>query len=379
MMMKPKVPKESPSSFFEELPLWNRLPFNFRWNYRIIRRNKFRAIMTVFGVIGCTVLLISGLGIYEQMGESKDWYFNEVNHFESKLILSGDAGLSQANSIAQNVNGIPIMESSVEILSNKSQMASLLVLNDTNLIRITDDNHNPLEIANDEVSISRKMADMMGIDVGDTINCHLIGSDNDVEIKIDKIHSSPFFQGLVMSPDKLRDLGFNFTPTSVVTSQHVNGSYDGVGGILYLNDLIDGWNVMEETSMTIIAALLFFAIVLAIVIIYNLNMMSFTEMEREIATLKVLGFKSSYLIRLLASQCLFFIIAGFLVGIPLGYYVLSMLVPAFGKDLYFLPSISTANLAITFAIMVSVSIVVNMFFSLKIRKLDMVESLKDLE
>ena len=271
------------------------------------------------------------------------------------------------------------MESSVEILSNKSQMASLLVLNDTNLIRITDDNHNPLEIANDEVSISRKMANMLDIDVGDTINCHIIGSDNDVEIKIDKIHSSPFSQGLVMSPDKLRDLGFNFTPTSVVTSQHVNGSYDGVGGILYLNDLIDGWNVMEETSMTIIAALLFFAIVLAIVIIYNLNMMSFTEMGWEIATLKVLGFKSSYLIRLLASQCLFFIIAGFLVGIPLGYYVLSMLVPAFGKDLYFLPSISTANLAITFAIMVSVSIVVNMFFSLKIRKLDMVESLKDLE
>ena len=111
------------------------------------------------------------------------------------------------------------MESSVEILSNKSQMASLLVLNDTNLIRITDDNHNPLEIANDEVSISRKMADMMGIDVGDTINCHIIGSDNDVEIKIDKIHSSPFSQGLVMSPDKLRDLGFNFTPTSVVTSR----------------------------------------------------------------------------------------------------------------------------------------------------------------
>ena len=105
MMMKPKVPNESPSSFFEELPLWNRLPFNFRWNYRIIRRNKFRAIMTVFGVIGSTVLLISGLGIYEQMGESKDWYFNDVNHFESKLILSGDAGLSQANSIAQNVNG----------------------------------------------------------------------------------------------------------------------------------------------------------------------------------------------------------------------------------------------------------------------------------
>ena len=270
------------------------------------------------------------------------------------------------------------MESSV-VLSNKSQMASLLVLNDTNLIRITDDNHNPIEIANDEVSISRKMADMLGIDVGDTINCQLIGSQKNVEIKIDKIHSSPFSQGLVMSPGKFRDLGLNYTPTSVVTSQHVSGSYDGVGGILYLNDLIDGWNLMEETSMTIIVALLFFAIVLAIVIIYNLNIMSFMEIEREIATLKVLGFKSSYLIRLLASQCLFFITVGFLVGIPLAYYVLSMMVPAFGKDLYSTSSISTVNLAITFAIMLAVSILVNLLFLLKIRKLDMVNSLKDLE
>lgn len=182
-----------------------------------------------------------------------------------------------------------------------------------------------------------------------------------------------------MSPDKLRELGLNYTPTSILTSYHVNGSYDGVGGILYLNDLMDGWDVMEETSMIIIVALLFFAIVLAIVIIYNLNIMSFMEMEREISTLKVLGFKSIYLSKLLLTQSLLFIIMGFLLGIPVGYYVLSILVPAFGKDLYFLPSISTANLAFTFAIMVAVSIFVNLLFSRKIKKLDMVESLKELE
>ena len=70
---------------------------------------------------------------------------------------------------------------------------------------------------------------------------------------------------------------------------------------------------------------------------------------------------------------------GFLLGIPVGYYVLSILVPAFGKDLYFLPSISTANLAFTFAIMMAVSIFVNLLFSRKIKKLDMVESLNELE
>ena len=79
--------------------------------------------MSIFGVIGCTVLLISGLGIYGQMGESKDWYFNDVNHFESKLILEGGIDLSKANSIAQMVNGSPIMESSVEIFGNKTIFA----------------------------------------------------------------------------------------------------------------------------------------------------------------------------------------------------------------------------------------------------------------
>lgn len=110
-----------------------------------------------------------------------------------------------------------------------------------------------------------------------------------------------------------------------------------------------------------------------------LHFMSFMEMEREISTLRVLGFKSIYLSKLLLTQSLLFIIMGFLLGIPVGYYVLSILVPAFGKDLYFLPSISTANLAFTFAIMMAVSIFVNLLFSRKIKKLDMVESLNELE
>jgi putative ABC transport system permease protein len=253
-----------------------------------------------------------------------------------------------------------------------------MVLNGTDLITITDDNHDKIEIGNDEVSISRKMADIMDVDVGDTIEFHILGSDKNIKVKIDKMHSSPFSQGLVMSPDKLEKIGLNYTPTSIVTSQHVSEPYNGTDTV-YLNDLIDGWDKMEETSMIIIEALLLFAVILVLVILYNLNILSFTEMEREIGILKVLGFKTVSLTRILAAQSLLFIIIGFIIGVPIAKCILSFLIPAFGNNFYLLPSISTANIAITLIIILSTLITTNLLFSYKIKKLDMADSLKDLE
>ena len=378
-IMKPKAPKSSKLSFVEKLKFWKMLSFNFRWNYRNIKRNKFRAIMTICGIIGCTVLLITGFGVYEKINDSKDWYFNDVTHFESKLIIDKDVELSQVNSIAADVNGSPIMESSIQILGNETKGGSLLVLNGTELITMTDDNRDKIEIGNDEVSISQKMANMLNIEVGDTINCRVVGYNENITIRIDKIHSSPFSQGLVMSPDKLEELGLNYTPTSIVTSNHINESYEGITSIVYLNDLITGWDEMEKTSMLIISALVFFAVFLALVILYNLNLLYFTEMESDITTLKVLGFKSIYLARVLALQNLFFIISGFLLGVPISYRILVMLLPAFGKNIYLVPSISLTNLAASFLIIISVSVIMNLYFLHKIKKVDMVDSLKSLE
>ena len=377
-MIKPKAPKLSNLTFIEKFRIWKMLPFNIRWNYRNIKRNKFRAIMTIFGIIGCTVLLVTGFALYENMDESKDWYFNDVNHFETKLILDGNTDLSQAYYIADEVNGEPIMESTIEILENKTRAASLLVLNETGLITMTDDNHNPINIGNDEVSISQKMADLIDVNVGDTINYRVLGSDENIEIKIDKIHASPFSQGLVMSPHKLEELGVNYTPTSIVTSQHINNPYEDTS-IIHISDLITGWDKMEETTLMIIISLIFFAVVLVLVILYNLNLLSLTEMERDITTLKVLGFKNSDLTKVLATQSLFFIIIGFILGIPIGYRILSLLIPAFGDNFYLIPSISVSTLFITFMIIISTSIITTLFFSSKIKKLNMADSLKDLE
>lgn len=378
-IIKPKPPKLTNSSFIERKGIFKKLSFNFRWNYRDAKRNKFRAMMAIIGIIGCTVLLISGFGVYEKQGESKDWYFNDVNHFESKLIIDEDVDLSQIDAVAKEVNGEEIMDSYIEISTEETNFGSLLVLNDSDLITITNDNHDEIELANDEVSISKKMADKLDVDVGDTIICHIVDSNEDVKIKIDKIHSSPFSQGIVMSVDKLEDLGLNYTPTSIITAEHVNKSYDGIKSTVYLDDLIDSWDATEETTMMIISALIIFAVILAVVILYNLYLLSFIEMENDIATLKILGFDSAYLTKILTTQSLFFIVIGFLIGLPIGQYILTLVLNAFGNKIYLVPSISANNIVITFAIILSVTVFMNVLFSRKIKKLDMLSSMKTFE
>lgn len=375
MIIKPEAPHVSNISFVEKFKVWNHLSFTFRWNYRNIRRNNFRAIVTIAGVIGCTVLLISGYGLYENIGESREWYFNDVNHFESKIITDDNLNLSQINSIAEKVNGSPIMESSIKISNNQQELASLLVLSDNDLITITDDNHDKIQLDKDEVSISKKMAENMDIHVGDTINCSILGSNKIFNVKIDKIHSSPYSQGLVMSPDKLKELGLNYTPTSIVTSEHVTESFEGTS-VLYLDNLVTYWDKLEETSMMIITALVFFAVILALVILYNLNLLSYIEMKNDMVTLKTLGFNSKFLTKLLATQNLLLTIPGFILGIPIGYSVMSILMPAFGEDIYIIPSISITNVVFTFLLIMSVLLVMNLYFSRKIKKFDITDYLK---
>ena len=377
-IIKQKAPNLSSSSI-EKSRFLKKLSFNFRWNYRDAKRNKFRAAMTIIGVIGCAVLLISGFGVYEDMEISKDWHFNEVNHFESKLIVDDNADLSQINEVAKKVNGDEIMESYIEVTHDDTKFGSLLILDGTDLITITDDNHNKMELGNNEVSISKKMAQELGVHVGDTINCKIVESNENFKVKIDKIHSSPFSQGIVMSADKLKETGLNYTPTSIITSEHVNGTYDGIKSITYKEDMIDGWDQMQKSTIIIITSLIFFAIVLAAIILYNLNLLSFIEMENDIATLKILGFKSRYLTRLLMTQSLTYVIIGFILGIPIGFYILTVLLSSFGNKLYIIPSISPFYLVITLIIILIVSISVNLYFSVKIRKMDMVESLKGFE
>lgn len=375
--IRAKVPKISSAGFVEKLSVWKHLSFNIRWNWRDAKRNKFRALMTIIGVMGCATLLVCAFGMYDGMNDLKEWEYNQINHYDSKLVIDQDASQSQIDDVADKVNGDIIMESAIEIESGTAKKSgSLLVLNDTDLITPTDYDWNKVDIAEDEVSISQKMANLLGVEVGDTVKWHIMGSDKWIKTKIDKIHSDPISQGFIMSSEKLDDLGLNYTATSIITAEHVGKEYDGVKVANSMKDMTSSWDELTESMWLLIYILMFFASLLAIVVLYNLGLLSFTEIEREIATLKVLGFKAGALRNLLLTQNLWFTAIGFVLGLPLGYFILDIMWQSSGDSFYILPSITITNFLLTAAITFTLSILVNLMFSKKIKRLDMVESLK---
>ena len=375
--IRPKIPKVSTSGFVERWGLWKRLSFNVRWNYRDAKRNKFRALMTIVGVIGCSALLVCAFGMYDGMNDLKEWEYNQINHYDSKLVIEENATDSQIDDVASDVNGDKLMESAIEIESDSAKKSgSLLVLNHTDLVTPTDYDWNKVDIKDDEISISHKMADMLGVGVGDKVKWHIMGSDKWVNTTIDKIHADPISQGFIMSADKLEDIDLNYTPTSIVTEKHVNESYGGVKAANSMSDMTGSWDELTESMWLLIYILIFFASLLAVIVLYNLGLLSFTEIEREIATLKVLGFKTSALRKLLLTQNLWFTAIGFILGLPVGYAILAIMWESSGDSFYILPSISLTNLLLTAVITFALSIIVNLMFSRKIKKLDMVESLK---
>ncbi|WP_232299158.1 ABC transporter permease [Methanobrevibacter millerae] len=333
--------------------------------------------MTIIGVMGCSALLIGAFGLYDGLNDVKEWEYSQINHYESKLIIDDNASISQIDKVASDVNGDKIMDERIELESgNAKKSGSILVLNDTDLITPTDKDKNHIEIGNDEVSISQKMSDTLNVGIGDTVNWHIMESDKWVNTKIDRIHADPISQGLIMSPYKLEELGLNYTPTSIITSDHVNKTYDIIKTTNTHEDIEKDWDGISQNMWLFIYILSFFACVLAIIVLYNLGLMSFTEIEREIATLKVLGFKSSALRRLLLTQNLIFTAIGFLLGVPLGMYIPNLMWTSSGTSFYIIPSLTNTNIIISAAITFSLSILVNLMFSGKIKKLDMVESLK---
>ena len=378
--MRPKAPNISTSGFLENSRIWNKANFNIRWNYRDAKRNKFRALMAIVGVMGCVALLISAFGMNDSMENIKHWEYDDISHFESKLIIESGASLSDIEDVKKEVNGSTIMEQAIEIKGHGNEKtASLLVLNDTTLISQTDKDGNPINLSSTDISLSAKTAESLNVGVGDTIEWHVVGSDDWVSCKITNIHGEPLSQGIILSKEKFDDLDLNYTPTSIITAENVEGNHDSIKSITTLNEMKNNWDEMSGSVMMMVSILIFFAILLAIVVLYNLGILSFTEIEREIATLKVLGFKTGDLRKLLLTQNLVFTFIGFILGIPLGFYLMTLMMNAAGDSLYYIPSLTLGNILLSGVITFIVSIAVNLLFSSKIKNLNMVEALKDVE
>ena len=227
----------------------------------------------------------------------------------------------------------------------------------------------------DGVSISQKTAELFDLEVGDNIEWHIYGNETWINSTVDAIYGDPSVQGITISSDYAEKINMSFEPTEIVTQEKVTDKLDGIGSINTHNDLTNSWDKLSQTANLLIIILVIFAIILAVVVLYSLGLLGFTEVERDMATLKVLGFQLNDLRKLFMTQYLGISLFGFLIGIPTGYYVLESIRSNTDK-LYYPTDYSLITIAISFVITILVSGVVNWLLANKLRNIDMVEALK---
>jgi len=379
--LRPKAPKTAKHSLVEKTALWKKLGFNSQWNLRDATRNKIRSTMAVIGVFGCTALLVCAFGMNDSMNLLKDWQYKKINRFETKITLEESVTETQTDSIISQTTGDAIMEGSIEIKANGiKKSGSVLVTDHTALICQTDRNRNPIALPEDGVSITSKMAKTLGgVKTGDEIMWHLYGNEAWVTSKVAAIYRSPSAQGITLSRSAFESLGYRFAPTSVVTATKVDARLEGAAATLSTSDIIKGWDDLTEAMLTMTFVLIAGAVLLAVVVLYNLGLLSFTEMERDMATLKVMGLKTKKLRGLLLTQNIWFSAVGFVLGLPGGLWLMKVITDASGDSFDFPIKLTVSTTLISFAITFGLSVFVNLLFSRKIKKLNMVESLKAIE
>ena len=381
--IRPKAPKLVSSGLIERTKIWERFSFNERWNYRDAKRNKTRAIMSVFGVFACALLVMSAFGMVDSINDVEDWQYNQIYNFNSKLLLEENITDSQLDHILDETGGEGIREEAIELkYKGIKKTGTLTVMNDSEYYKVTDANRNYMHLDPDGIAISDKMAEVLGLKVGDKVRWHVAGNPKWIDSEITETYSIPFGQGLIMSPEVFDEIGgddYNYSTNVVLTKKNVKENYTGVSSITTSEDIRKGWNTMTEALDLMVSVLTTFAIVLAVVVLYNLGLLSFTEIQRELATLKVLGFNSKSLRRLLLTQNLWFSTIGFILAIPGAYVLMGIMMGSTGDEYCFPINIYLWNFIVSFLITFGLSVLVNLAFSRKIKKVNMVESLKSNE
>ncbi|MDR2359908.1 MAG: ABC transporter permease [Oscillospiraceae bacterium] len=378
--LRPKSPKTFRHNRLEYVKLWRKLDFNAQWNIRDATRNPIRSLMAIIGVFGCTGLVVCALCMKDGMNDLKIWNYEIVNLYESKITLEENVTQEQIENITALVNGEPIMESRVEIRAKGiKKSASILVTDNTTLIHPTDTNLNPTSFPNNGIAITKKIADVLNLNRGDSIKWHIYGYEGWQDGKITAIYRDPDSQGIAMTKEHFESFNMTFTPSAIISPDEVSGDIDGAESVLSSAESVAGWDALSEALNIMTYLLLSAAAVLSVVVLYNLGLLSFIETEREMATLKVIGLKSAKLRGLLLTQNLWFTAIGFVFGVPGGVRLASIIASFSGDEFDFPISLRAPALVTSLVFTFGLSVLVNLMFSRKIRRLNMVESLKAME
>lgn len=405
-LMRPPAPKQGKRVFLEYIPfLWKRLNFTWKSTVRNLMRYKKRFFMTIFGIGGCMGLMLVGFGLKDSISSIVPLQYEDIQLYDGNVILQSDVTMQEKQEVYEALEKNSQVVATAEDLlqkitiehdgvskevylnvpENVEKFSDFVVLQD----RTTKEKY---QLTDKGTVLTEKMAKELGVSAGDTVT---IKEENEKErtVKISQICENYMSHYLYMTPavykaaygkePEYNSIYYRTEGRTTKEAELVGEAalkLDGALSVSYTTELRQQVDDMLQSLDIVIVVLIISAGMLAFVVLYNLNNINITERKRELATLKVLGFYDKEVTEYVYRENILLTLIGSVFGMLLGKILHRFIIVTVEIDsVMFGRNINTISFVYAFLLTVVFSLFVNWVMYFKLKKINMVESLKSVE
>lgn len=398
-LMRPKAPKMGKKVILEKIPfIWKRLNFSSKTTVRNVFRYKKRALMTIIGISGCTALILAGFGLRDSIKDIAEYQYGRVFEYDLVVSLNKEdeelVNLVKNSDIVESVSLTDSLSGSISADGIKRDTSIIVVENTEdfkNVANLRDiDSGNIIDLSNEGVLISDKLASLLEIEKGENIT--LTDSDNnEFEYKVLGIVENYIGHYVYINKDlyESKENDFNIN-TLFIKYKEGNNDNEAFEEMLLDDNSVTSITVVENSlehvrdllkSLDLVVMILIVSsALLAFVVLYNLANVNISERVREIATLKVLGFYDKEVDNYINRESIILTCIGILIGLIAGVFLTGFVISTCEtENMRFARNILLHSYIYSILITSVFSIIVNFATHFVLKKINMVESLKSIE
>ena len=395
-LLRPIAPPIGKKILLEKISfIWDKLKYTNKLTIRNIFRYKRRVFMSIFGIASCTMILLSGYGIKDSIAYVVDKQYNEINHNDALITLDGKLSAEELDKITENEPLEFNVYAKIDQVDVDNKRVSMVIPNDNDdfkkaLTLIDVKTKKEISLKDNSVVVSKKLAKYFNKKVGDTIA--ILENDNLIyEFKISNISENYIGDYVFMTKHTYRKhIGDYNINTQYLKFKNINQEDEIISNIKKNNSHIlntisitnakQQANILFKSLNIIVYVLVIFSGALSFVVFYSLAYINLSERQREIATLKVLGFYNNEVDSYIMKEELIITILGILVGLVFGtFYAYSLIDSVEINTMQYIKSIHLDSYLQTFGFMILFTIIVSFGVHVALKKVDLIESLKSVE
>lgn len=401
-LIRPKAPKAGKRILLERLPLiWDRLPFLHKVSIRNILRFKKRMVMMMIGIGGCTALLITGFGIQDSISSVVDYQYDEITRYDAAVTfqhaLSGSEREDFLAVCEESSAGgcLFVAEKSLDASKGSTVKTTNVVCPESGGVEGFIDLHTqekaPIPYPQDGgCIISRGLAQALRLSAGDTITLQT-GDMRRTELTVEAVFENYVYNYVYLTQTTWQDVfgeapGYEAAWVNYQTDEDAQAASAALAGaknvaaVTLSRDFRSRVATMMQSLRYIVLVVVLGAAALAFIVLYNLTNINITEREREIATIKVLGFYDGETNRYVFRENIILTVLGALLGLPMGTLLHAYVMGQIKIDLMcFDVRVAPLSYLISAALTLVFGLLVNLALRRKIRAIDMSQALKSIE